>query len=31
MIAHANAESLHGLTPSYSGPRDQTAQLREQS
>ena len=30
-IAHANAESLYGLTPSRSGPGDQTAQLREQS
>ena len=30
-IAHANAESLYGLTPSPSGPGDQTAQLREQS
>jgi hypothetical protein len=30
-IAHGNAESLYGLTPSPSGPGDQTAQLREQS
>jgi hypothetical protein len=30
-IAHANAEPLYDLTPSPSGPGDQTAQLREQS
>jgi predicted TIM-barrel fold metal-dependent hydrolase len=30
-IAHANAESLYGLSQPPSGPRDQTAQLQDQS